>query len=137
MLQGVTGSVSDLDAVGWFKGGLLYTKEEEEIMCSKTKCGVTRSHLYECCSACSCLLEDTPGDPGLGTATQLRGCAATAPSSEVAPLLADRLQKCWSFSRSTDPEGHIKQGSEQPPKAGTASLGQRSPFGHPPGSPPS
>lgn len=128
MLQGVTGSVSDLDAVGWFKGGLLYRKEEEEVMCSETKCGVTRSHLHECCPVCSCLSEDMPGDPLLGTATQLRGCTATAPSSEVSPLLADRLQKCRSFSRSTDREGHIKQGPEQLLKAVTASPRPEKPF---------
>lgn len=97
MLQGVTGSASNLDAVGWFKGGLLYRKEEEEIMCSETKCGVTRSQLYRCFPVRFCLLEDTPGDPPLRTATQLRGCAATAPSSEVSPLLADRLSEILVF----------------------------------------
>lgn len=128
MVQGVTGSARNLDAVGWFKRGLLYSKGEEEIMCSETKCGVTRSHLYECCPVCFRLLEDTPGDPLLGTATQLRGCAPTAPSSEVSPLLADRLQKCWSFFRCTDPEGHVKQGSEQPLKVVTVLLASEKPF---------
>lgn len=128
MLQGVTGSVSDLVAVGRFKGGLLYTKDEEEVTCSETKCGVTRLLLCECCPVGSCLLEDTRGDPPLGTATQLRGCAATAPSGEVSSLLVDRLQECWSSSRSTDPEGHVKQGPEQLPKAVTAPLGPEKPF---------
>lgn len=57
MLQGLTGSVSNLDTVGWFKGGLLYRKEEEAIMCSETKSGVTRSQLYRCCPVRFCLLK--------------------------------------------------------------------------------
>lgn len=68
------------------------TKEEEDLMCSETKCGVTRSYLHKCCPARSCLFEDTCRSTA-GTATHLRGRAAPAPSGEVSPLLADKLQE--------------------------------------------